>query len=119
MKEMVEKVKHLLDEGQITGFIGLKQQHGQPAPYLFTKENIEDLEFMVVGDIRYPLNKVLLKVAKRHSEDHLGVMVRGCDERGLNELFKWNQVRRDRVVPVGIACPPELAEACECYKPYP
>ena len=38
---------------------------------------------------------------------------------GLNELFKWNQLHRDRVVPVGIACPPQLAEACECYKPYP
>jgi len=119
MKEMVEKVKQLLNEGKITGFIGLKKQHGQPGPYLFTKGNIEELESLVVGDTRYPLNKVLLRVANRHVGDRLGVMVRGCDERGLNELFKWNQLHRDRVVPVGIACPPELAEACECYKPYP
>ena len=119
MKEMVEKVKQLLNEGKITGFIGLKKQHGQPGPHLFTKDNIEDLESLVVGDTRYPLNKVLLRVANRHVGDRLGVMVRGCDERGLNELFKWNQLHRDRVVPVGIACPPELAEACECYKPYP
>ena len=119
MKEMLEKVKQLLDEGIITGFIGLKQQHGQPGPYLFTKENMDDLESLVVGDIRYPLNKVLLRLAKRYTEDKLGVMVRGCDERGLNELFKWNQIQQDRVIPVGIACPPELAEACECSKPYP
>jgi ferredoxin len=116
---MREKVKQLLDEGKITGFIGLKEQQGQPVPHLFTKENMGELESLVVGDIRYPLNKVLLRVAGRYTEDQLGVMVRGCDERGLNELFKWNQLRRDRVVPVGIACPPELAEACECYKPYP
>jgi formate dehydrogenase (coenzyme F420) beta subunit len=119
MREMLEKVKQLLDEGKITGFIGLKQQHGQAGPYLFTKENIKDLESLVVGGIRYPLNKVLLRVANRYSEARLGVMVRGCDERGLNELFKWNQLRRDRIIPVGIACTPELAEACECYKPYP
>jgi ferredoxin len=119
MKEMLEKVKQLLQEGKIAGFIGLKQQHGQPAPYLFTKENMEELESLVVGGTRYPLNKVLLRVANRYREDRLGVMVRGCDERGLNELFKWNQLRRDRVVPVGVACTHELAEACECYKPYP
>jgi ferredoxin len=119
MKEMLEKVKQLLDEGKITGFIGLKEQHGQPGPYLFTKENIDDSDPMVVGDTRYPLNKVLLTLSRRYPEDTLGVMVRGCDERGLEELFKWNQLHRDHVVPVGIACPSELAEACECYKPYP
>lgn len=119
MKEMLEKVKKLLDEGEIAGFIGLRQQHGHPVPYLFTKDNVGDLESLVVGDVRYPLNKVLLKLANRYAGEHFGVMVRGCDERGLNELFKWNQLHRDRVVPVGIACPPELAEACECHKPYP
>ena len=119
MKEMLEKVKQSFDEGKMTGFIGLKEQHGQPEPYLFTKENKEDLESLIVGDMRYPLNKVLLKVSRRYPEEKLGVMVRGCDERGLNELFKWNQLSRDRVIPVGIACPPELAEACECDKPYP
>jgi|SRR5271157_544610 len=119
MKEMSEKVKKLLNEGKIKGFVGLKQQHGQPGPHLFTKENIADLESLVVGDVRYALNKVLLKLAHRYPKDRFGVMVRGCDERGLNELFKWNQLSRDRVVPVGIACSPALAEACECYKPYP
>ncbi len=104
MKQMSEKVKKLLNEGKIKGFVGLKQQHGQPGPHLFTKENIADLESLVVGDVRYALNKVLLKLAHRYPEDHFGVMVRGCDERGLNELFKWKQLSRDRVIPVGIAC---------------
>jgi len=119
MKEMLEKVKQLLNDDEIAGFIGLKEEHGHPTPHLFTRDNLEDLDSLVVGGVRYPLNKVLLKVASRYGEDTLGVMVRGCDERGLNELFKWNQLHRDRVVPVGIACPSELAEACECYKPYP
>jgi len=119
MEPMAEKVKELLNEGRITGFVGLRKQHNQPAPHLFTKENMADLENLVVGDVRYPLNKVLLKLAHRFPKDRLGVMVRGCDERGLNELFKWNQLSRDHVTPVGIACPAALAEACECYKPYP
>lgn len=116
---MLEKVKELLDEGRIAGFVGLRLQHGQPGPHLFTKGNMEDLASLVVGDIRYPLNKVLLKLARRYPEARFGVMVRGCDERGLNELFKWKQLHRERVIPVGIACPPELAEACECDRPYP
>ncbi len=119
MKEMAEKVSALLKEGKISGFVGLKLQHAHPGPYLFTKGNMGDLESLVVGDVRYPLNKVLLRTAHQYPEHSLGVMVRGCDERGLIELFKWNQLHRDRVIPVGIACPRELAEACECYKPYP
>ena len=116
---MLEKVRKLLKEGKMDGFIGLKMQHDQPGPFMFTKEHMEDLDSLVVGDVRYPLNKVLLKVARQYPDLHFGVMVRGCDERGLIELFKWNQLCQDRVVPIGVACPPELAEACECYKPYP
>lgn len=119
MKEMVERVRKLLEEGRINGFVGLKTEHGHPGPVMFTEEHIEDLECLVVGDVRYSLNKALRKVASRYPELTFGVMVRGCDERGLIELFKWNQLRRDRVVAIGVACPAELAEACECHKPYP
>src|SRR5512136_237699 len=119
MKAMLERVRELLKSGEIAGFIGLRLQEDHPTPYLFTKDRLEELESMWVGGTRYPLNKVLLKVANQYPEHTLGVMVRGCDERGLFELFKWNQLRKDRVVPVGVACSRELAEACECYKPYP
>jgi formate dehydrogenase subunit beta len=119
MKVMIEKVKELLQSGKISGFIGLKLQDGHPSPFMFTKDHPEALESLLVGDVRYPLNKALLKVANQYPELTLGVMVRGCDERGLTELFKWNQLCQDRVIPVGVACPPELAKACECYKPYP
>ncbi|MGZ3558725.1 MAG: 4Fe-4S binding protein [Thermodesulfobacteriota bacterium] len=119
MKGMLEKVKELLKSEEIAGFIGLRLQEGHPGPHLFTKDHLEDLESLWVGETRYPLNKVLLKVADQYPELTLGVMVRGCDERGLTELFKWNQLRKDRVVPVGVACGRELAEACECYKPFP
>ncbi len=119
MKAMLEKVGELLKSGEIAGFIGLRLQEDHPTPHLFTKDHLEDLESLWVGGTRYPLNKVLLKVADQYPEQTLGVMVRGCDERGLFELFKWKQLRKDRVVPVGVACSRELAEACECYKPYP
>ena len=119
MKAMQARVRKLLEEKAVDGFIGLKMEHGHPAPFMFRRENLDEMEILIVGDVRYPLNKALLKVAHQYPEVTFGVMVRGCDERGLIELFKWNQLNRDRVVPVGIACARELAESCECYKPYP
>jgi len=119
MEALHENVRKLLEEKKIDGFIGLKDEHGHPAPVMLTRENSDDLKALVVGDVRYPLNKILFKVANRHPDLTLGVMVRGCDERGLTELVKWNQLQQDRVIPVGIACDRKLAEACECHKPYP
>jgi ferredoxin len=124
MSERIKaKVKELLDSGKIKGFLGLREMHGHVGPHLFCDSN--DLDHLVVGDrkrpgdSRYPLNKQLINLARWYPEETFGVLVRGCDERGLNTLFTWNQLQPDKVVPVGIACPRELAEACECLKPYP
>jgi ferredoxin len=124
---MVEKIKtevqQLLISGKIKGFLGLREQHGQVGPYLFT--DAQDLEGMVIGDrlkpgdSRYPLNKQLMRIARCYPDEVFGVMVRGCDERGLKTLFGSNQLNPEKVVSVGIACPQELADACECLKPFP
>jgi ferredoxin len=118
-----QKVKALLDSGEIKGFLGLCQKNGHIGPHLFCDG--EDLNGLVVGDkddagdSRYPLNKQLIHLARTYPDECFGVLVRGCDERGLKTLFDWNQLKPDKVVAVGIACPRELADACECLKPYP
>lgn len=124
MSEKVKaSVRKLLDSGTIKGFLGLKVRHGQVGPYLFLPG--DDLEGMVVGDrerpgdSRYPLNKQLITLARCFPDESFGVLVRGCDERGLKTLFSWNQLNPQRVFPVGVACSQELADACECLKPYP
>ena len=123
IEEVKKKVKELLESGEIKGFIGLIKRNGHVGPDLFTDAN--DLENLVIGDrgrpgdTRYPLNKTLIHLARKYPEDTFGVLVRGCDQRGLKALYVWNQLNADRVVPVGIACPPELAGACECRQPYP
>jgi len=124
MSEKVRaKVKDLLDSGRIKGFLGLRQADGHLGPHLFTDGR--ELDALAVGDLkrpgdtRYPLNKQLLTLMRCDPDDSFGVLVRGCDERGLKTLITWNQVDPAKVVAVGIACPPELAAACECLKPYP
>lgn len=118
-----EKVKELLDTGEIKGFMGLAMQNGHIAPHLYQKGDA--LDDMVLGDkdkpgdARYPLNKYLMNIASAYPEETFGVLVRGCDERGLNALYTWNQLKKNKIVPVGIGCPQELADACECSQPFP
>lgn len=118
-----KKVRELLDSGRIKGFLGLRECCGQVGPYLFTDS--KDLDGMVAGDrnapgdTRYPLNKLLITIARHYPGEVFGILVRGCDERGLKTLFSSNQLDSEKVVPVGIACPQELADACECLKPSP
>ncbi len=121
-KKIREYIAELLKEKKIDGFLGLKKESGQIIPYLFSE--ISELEELDTGDkdgkvIRYPLNKMLIQLSRRYPDKTFGVFVRGCDERGLKELFKWNQINPEFVVPVGVACSEELAKACECKKPYP
>ncbi len=117
------EVNRLLKERQIQGFLGLSEREGQVTPFLFTRE--EELaalslgDLRKAGDVRYPLNKLLIHLARQYPDHTWGVLIRGCDERGLVELFKWKQLNPDRVIPVGLACPSDLARSCECPKPFP
>jgi len=118
-----QKIEELLKGKKITGFLGLIEQNGQIAPHLFKEGegldgfSLGDRNFP--GDARYPLNKVLITITRQYPEDIFGILVRGCDERGLYGLFRLNQLDPDKVITVGIACPAELAIACECKKPFP
>lgn len=120
---VTQKVSDLLKEGTIKGFIGLSLQNGHVAPKLFTREdelkslNIGDDN--ISGDARYPLDKVLVTISRKYPDDIFGILVRGCDQRGLFTLYRLNQLNPDKVVEVGIACPEELAGTCECKKPFP
>jgi ferredoxin len=118
-----ETVQSLLKEEKIKGFLGLREENGHIMPHLFCDPR--ELDRLSVGDLkgpgdaRYPLNQILIRFAMDYPDDAFAVLVRGCDERGLKELFKWNQLKEEKVIPIGIGCPDALAKACECEKPYP
>lgn len=117
------RVKELLESGKIKGFLGLIEKNGHVAPHLF--QNSDELANLslgdrkAAGDARYPLTKYLTNIHKAYPEETFGILVRGCDDRALTTLYTWNQLRPDKVVTVGITCPQELADACECAKPFP
>lgn len=120
-----DHVKNLLNEGKINAFVGLKLEGGSIVPYLYqTAEDLDDSfsigDNAAVGDARYPLARVLVTALKAYPDATFGVLLRGCDERALNELIRWNQVPAvEKITRVGMACPAELAQAHECRKPFP
>ncbi len=118
---MKEEVRRLLSEKEVAGFLGLRRdERGAVVPHLFTLENIDEVESLVVEeDQRYSPGKILLKIVAAHPGEKIGVMARGCDERALIELHKRNQLNLDDIVILGVACTRALAEKCRCPLPFP
>lgn len=121
-----EHAKTLLKEGKIKGFLGLRNVGGNILPHLYTSAEELDEGFTLgkrenARPARYPMAKLAMGIIRDEPEGVIGVLVRGCDERALNELIRWNQLAsvQDRIVKVGFACVQELADAHECRKPYP
>lgn len=108
----------MLEEKEVSGILGLRLNHGHPIPYLFKKA--EALKDLAVDEAnRYPLTKVLIKISRRHPNEVIGIILRGCEERSLIEFFKNHQLRREKVKMIGIVCSQQLANRCRCDKPYP
>jgi len=120
MDKLRVKVRKLLQEGKVAGYVGYIMKDSHPLPHFFTKERLEEVDQAIVapGAARYPLDKLLQQVAERYPEDTFAIQVRGCDERGLNELYKWGQLDPEKVVLVGVACPQDQADYCECPGPW-
>lgn len=125
IEQVKEHVKGLLKDGKIGAFVGLKEYQGNIFPYVFHNADEIDQGFSLgdlsgPGDSRYPLARIFMTALSASGDAVIGVLLRGCDERALNELLRWNQITtEDRIVKVGIACPAELAQSHECRKPYP
>ncbi|HIJ54965.1 MAG TPA: 4Fe-4S binding protein [Deltaproteobacteria bacterium] len=116
---MNTKIRILLQGGRVDGFFAYKTTSGFPFPTLFTLENIQELETWRPTPARYPILKLLLAQARKNPHAAYGILVRGCEERGLRELFKYQQLEQDKVIILGQACTEGLAKYCECWKPYP
>lgn len=111
-----EKVKKILKEKEVDGFLGLRLNLNHPQPYLFT--DIEELEYLSLTEVKYPWVKIYLKIKNFYQDKKFALLVRGCDERHLLELHKNKQININEVLLIGINCSLELAKKCECEKPY-
>ena len=113
LREAVESTLPAVD-----GVVGLKTgPGGMIAPYLFVKERCEELSLLALWP-KEPLPDVVRTIHKAHPDAKLGVVCRGCEERGLVEQAKHAQIDLEKVVLIGLQCSQEEAEFCRCSKPY-
>jgi formate dehydrogenase subunit beta len=115
---MIDELRHIVAEHleKLDGVVALRRSNQGVAPHLFRKG--DDLSGLEIAP-RYPLTTVVSKLHQMFPHIHLGIVIRGCDERAFVEMAKRNQIDPDRLVILGIACTDEEAEECHCHAPFP
>lgn len=113
---LLQNIQKILPE--VEGVIALKaNKAGRIAPHLYTREAPGELDTLAIWP-KYPTPDVLRLIQKEHPQARLGMVVRGCEERGVVEMLKHAQVELDSVTLIGLQCTQEEAEFCRCSKPY-
>jgi ferredoxin len=115
-----DTVERLLDSGRVDGVLALRQSGPATVPHLFLPgAELDDLALWP----KYYLPKIadMLLSQCRNPLDcgTLGMVARGCEERGLIELAKHNQVDLKRIEMIGLACSRDERDECRCAWPYP
>jgi formate dehydrogenase subunit beta len=111
-----DAVRKMLDSGEVAGILALRASGPASAPHLFRPgDNLDDLVLWP----KYAIPKILDKLLDADPDVRLGMVTRGCEERGLIEMAKHNQVDLDRVRMIYLACTAEERDACRCAWPYP
>ncbi len=116
INELGKTIEKILPE--VDGVIGLKSgPSGIVAPHLFAKERPEELAFLAVWP-KEPVPDTLKIILRAHPDAKLAIVCRGCEERGIVEMFKHAQLKLDNVMLIGLQCEQSEAEFCRCAKPY-
>lgn len=114
--EVRKRIAEMLDSGEVTAVIALKDVLGMTTPCVFKKG--DDLSSLRLSP-HYPLATLAMKMHKMDPEYKIAILCRGCDERALLEMAKRNQIDMDKLSIIGIACDEETAKDCNCSVPYP
>lgn len=113
--DMQEQVKEWLEQGKVDFFLGYKMVEGHPLPHFFTKDNLDEVNELISGQVRYPLEKIATKIAALHPDVKIGLLVRDCNQRALNVLYVWNQLNPENVETINVnCCPSKLKEHADC-----
>jgi formate dehydrogenase subunit beta len=111
-----DTVKNLLDSGEVGGVLALRASGPASTPHLFRPG--DDLGDLVLWP-KYNIPKVMDMLLEANPGVRLGMVTRGCEERGLIEMAKHNQVDLARIAMIGLACTAAERDECRCAWPYP
>lgn len=112
---MQTQVKQWLQEGSVDIFLGYKLVQGHPLPHCFTRDKLDEVKDLIAGQARYSLEKIATKIAAVHPDLKIGLLARDCNQRALNVLYVWNQLKPDNIQTIGLnCCPSRLKEHGDC-----
>jgi formate dehydrogenase subunit beta len=112
---MKDKIKQWLKEGTLDIFLGYKKVDGHPLPYGFTKAQIDEIDDLVVSPARYSLEKIATHLTAADPDIKIGMLARDCNQRTLNVLTVWNQIKPEHIRTVNVnCCPSNLKEYGDC-----
>jgi len=112
---MREQVKEWLQDGKVDIFLGYKMVEGHPIPHPFVKERMEEVEDLVTGPARYPLEKMATEISRLNPDIKIGLLARDCNQRALNVLFVWKQLDPQNVKWFPLSCcPSRLKDQADC-----
>ena len=110
----------LFDSGEVEGVLALRIAGSASTPHLYRRgDDLADLTLWPKYNLPKTLDMLLDLSDSSEGGPRLGVVVRGCEERGLTELAKRNQIDMARVVQIGLACTADERDSCRCSWPYP
>jgi len=99
-----EIAARLLENGQVDLFIAWEKGDFEYQTKPFFARNAEDVQRLVVDD--YAVHNLASSLLKfRDGHEKIGIVVKGCDSRGLVRLLEDNQFKRERLYIVGVTCP--------------
>jgi ferredoxin len=105
-----------LESGQVSGVLALRAAGPASTPHLFLHG--DDLSDLVLWP-KYSIPKTMDLLLQAYPGVRLGMVARGCEERGLIEMAKRNQVDLAHITLIGVACTAEERDYCRCAWPYP
>lgn len=112
---MQDQVKSLLKEGTVDIFLGYRMVQGHPLPHVFVKERLQEVDDLISGNARYPLEKLAARIAAEQPGIKIGMMARDCNKRALNVLSVWNQLEPGQIETVDVnCCPSDLKDGAQC-----
>lgn len=117
---MKDTVRAWLEAGKVDLFLGYKIVDGHPLPYGFSKENLDELEELMVSQARYPLEKLAAEILAVQPDLKIGILGRDCTRRALNVLTVHQQITPGQIEVLDVSCCPSQLHkhaTCSSLKP--
>lgn len=103
-KQIKDIARKLFEEKQVDIFLAWEKSEFDFQSRPFFARSIEDVDNIIFDEFSiHNLSNALLRF--RDGKEKIGIVVKGCDSRGIVRLLEDHQFTRERLYIVGVSCP--------------